>query len=594
MPSTPRVTGSSSPSPARLDDAAKSWAEGFNFISPAAKRLAVARTKAPTSGPEALQRAFALHNTFNDRGDVKLLRASVNQQTVWAIHTQTEGDQGFLELFSDRGKLLATGTTQVGTNPSWDRELGAAREGIVPRTGAPSSVAAFFDSVDAAARAGTASGEKVAAGELREAAKALVGIDLTTSSLDREESAAMYRVLAAETPKLTAGARDFGSKLSALYLDRSPKKLRRLVERAASEVFGGESAFISASKIASAEVQGRKLGPKMASFIGLTGGAWAFSPTQVVPATRAEAIEVLKSAGASSSEARAIADHLAGEDAQLYTGRLLSRPDGRELPRSEGQAVFSASADGAKISAFFHPHVDVPPAEPREAIARLTGVDREPEILKTESVAGGQRFELQWRPFWGGLIQARVTVPNDPAIEPSVDRVSVPVTLQPGLLQALKADLDAFHGPTELLGWVGRDGNGPGFVIAHRPEGQVRPITVSTLRIGLDESGARVATVTPTTFTTADAGLAQELALWILRSEANKAVAAEPNDGLKLQVAMRTGWAQTGDLTRVRSNSPVGFNSRTELYQFEFPRAVGDAPMHVTYAKDGTLRIDGP
>lgn len=599
MPSTPRVTSSASAtSSSRLADAAKRWAEGFNFTSSAAKRLQIARTKAPATGPESLQRTLALYNTFNHHAEVKLLRVPVNQQTVWAIHAQTDGDAGYLELFSDRGKLLASGTTQVGINVAWDTELGAVREQIAPRDITP-AVAAFHDAVDGAARAGTASGEKIAARELRESAKILVGKELTGNSVEHVERAALYRVLAGEPARLTAGARDFGTKLAELYLFRLAPKLTRLVERPASEVFGGDSAFIAESKIASAGVQGRAQGPKIESFKVLCG-PWQVGPTQVVPATRAEAIEVLKSAGASSSEARAIAEHLAGDGAQLFTGQMMSYPPGRNQPRVEGQVVFASTEDGKKVSAFFHPHVVEPPAAPREAIARLTGVDREAEIVSIETIAGGQRFELQWRPPWGvAPIQARVTVPNDPAIEPSVDRVRIPVVLSESMKQVFQNDLLAVHGPTEVLGWVGRDGEGgpgPGFVVVHRPEGQVHPTTISKVKLGINERGERFATVTPMTLIARERGLAEDLAVQLLRSEANKAVAGEPNDPLKFGVAMRTAWLEAGDLTRITTaaDSPVGFNPRTDLFQFELTRAVGDAPMHVTFAKDGTLRVDGP
>lgn len=568
---SPPVNASSAAS--RLLDSAKSWAEGFDFKSSAARRLEVARTKAPTTGPTNLQRAHALYlaHEKNDRGNVHLLQTTAGTQTLWALHTTTDGDPGYLELFSQSGKLLASGTTTVGRNVVWDETPGAVREKVAPRDISP-SVTAFFAAVDESAQPATASGEKLSTGEIKESAKVLVGADLTTGSVDGYESSALYRVLADDAPKLTFGARSFVSRLGELYLDRDPKKLRKLVSDATN---------------ASAEVQGRASGPKMSSFVELTRAAWELLPTQVVPATKTEALELLKSLGSTTAEARARVEQLAGEDGLLYTGQVFSQ--GADwVARPKGQVLFGSSEDGKKIKAHLIPQEIAPPAAPREAIRGLTGVDREVEIRATEQLATGDRFELAWRPARGGTLSARLFVPSN-GDAPEVDRVTVPPVLEAVLVDRLKVLLGPTQGPVDVLGWVGRDGGGmPGFVVAHQPEGARGPLVLSDVRIHL---GGQDATVTPVVIGAADESLARDLALSVSRHYAQQLVADPQHPELmRLEVALRTGWTSSGDLTRIRDDS-AGFNSRTDRFQFQLS-PLGDIGVVVTFAKDGTIRLE--
>ena len=126
----------------------------------------------------------------------------------------------------------------------------------------------------------------------------------------------------------------------------------------------------------------------------------------------------------------------------------------------------------------------------------------------------------------------------------------------------------------------------------HKPAGTRGPIDLVTVRIAL--GGA--ATVTPKAIgtTAADTALARDLALVLARAHAHDMV-KDPGigDDARLEVALRTGWTQANELeAQDASSSPVGFTPASERVQLMLPRVWGDHAVVVTFAKNGTLRIE--
>ncbi|MCK6549185.1 hypothetical protein L6R52_25305, partial [Myxococcota bacterium] len=448
----------SSSARAPLSDAARAWAEGVDFRGTALRRLQIARTKAPTTGPEALQRAFRLHSTWaaNDLGSVRLYRAPIDARAVFALHTTTDGDAGFLELFSERGALLATGVTGVRDDGrgrfrptiTWDDVPGAVRATIAPREVSP-AVPEFQDAIGRARTPGSPSGRTVAGPELVGAAKGLVGDELTPASVDGFENAAIHAVLADASVKLTASARDYGARLGSLYLDQDPKKLRKVEVPATSALTGRDGGWSATARAATAEVQGRRAGPKLGAFLELAKSAWALLPSQLVPATRTEVTTALRASGAKLAEARAVVEALGGADAVWFSGKVISLAEGR-LPRREGIAVFASSADGKKIGGIFVPEVgNSAEIQPREIIRELVGVDREVAVVARAASQDGDRLALEWRPLWGGVVKANLDVPRDGGA-PQVSGVEVPAVLEPNLAQILRGHLAAALGAVDV------------------------------------------------------------------------------------------------------------------------------------------------
>lgn len=99
------------------------------------------RMKLVAKLPKAVQEAF--HFYFNnveqaDWGSVGVYKTTVNGQAVFAVHTSTDGDDGYLELFNYAGKRIATGLTGFADDgkggfvptTTWDKKLGDVRKNI--------------------------------------------------------------------------------------------------------------------------------------------------------------------------------------------------------------------------------------------------------------------------------------------------------------------------------------------------------------------------------------------------------------------------------------------------------------------------------
>lgn len=569
--------------------AAKAWAEGFNFGSrTAVGRLDVARTKAPTTGPEALQRAYAFYRSWedNDLGSVRLLKTQANGQTVYALHTTTDGDDGFLELYSERGALLASGTTGFEPNGRrtvrWDATPGAVRERVVPRDRTP-SVETFFSAIDQAKASGSASGATISKAELREAAKGLVGAELTTASVDGWERAALLKVLAES--KLSSTSRAYAEQLAQLYTAPANTTLSRF----STGTLQG-SAFNRAVKTASASVNASGAPPRLNTMLELSRRAFAGQlPTQVVPVTRAEAQAMLRAAGATAAEAKAALDGLSDAKGQLYAGRFFDQ--GADwIPKAKGLAFFGVSSSGRELKALNVPEKAAPVStpDPRVVIKGLLGVERPVEVLATRATSTGTQFDLAWTPPTGGRIQAKLDVPSDGS-EATVSGLTVPPVVGPTETSLAERVSTATGSPRTGLAYAQL---GSDWLVATRPQAS-GPITLSKVQIAL---GGGSATVTNGTIGSGAAQLdaARQLALGLARVQADALVRdASIPDAARLEVALRTRWATFADLEAVDpADSAVGFDPAKDRAQFMLGRVWGDVAVLVTFQKDGAVRVE--
>lgn len=590
LPSVPAT------STASLTSAAKTWAEGFNFGSASAvERLDIARTKAPTTGPESVQRAYALYRSWedNDLGSVRLLKTTANSQPVYALHTTTDGDDGYLELFTEKGALLATGTT--GFDPSgrrnvtWDTTPGAVREKVAPKDRSP-SVETFFSSINGAQKTSSASGATITTDELREAAKALVGPELTIASVDGWEKAGLLRVLADPASKLTSTSRAYAEQLANLYTDARSTT----VSRFSSKPLGTGSAFQKGATLASGTVGVTGAPPRLNTMVAFSQKAFDTLPSQVVPLTRTEAQTMLRQAGATSAEARAAVDALADAGGTLFGGRSFEQ--GADwIPHATGAVLFGVSASGRELKALHAPTSSPPTVGPvpKDIIKGLLGVDRPVEVTGTRTTATGTQFDLKWLPPTGGSIVAKLNVPRN-GDDATIEALSLPSL---GMTEQALADrlTTALGVPQQVLGYGSvptAPGAGVGFAAAHRPVAG-GPITLSTIQIAV---GGASAEVKPKTLGTgaADLDLARQLALGLARTHAATMV-AEPSipDAARLEVALRTRWTTFTDLQQVDpADSAVGFDAAKDRAQFMLPSVWGDSAVFVTFQKSGTVRVE--
>lgn len=579
-----------------ITTAAKAWAEGFNFGSATAVgRLDIPRSKAPTTGPESLQRAHALYRSWedNDLGNVRLLKPTANGQPVYALHTTTGGDAGFLELFSEKGTLLASGTTgfdQAGKRSiSWDTTLGAVREKVGRRDVSP-SLETFFSAIDDARKSSSPSGSTISATELKEATRALVGSELTTASVDNFEKAGLLRVLADPAAKLTSTSRSYAEQLANLYTEARSTR----VSGFSSKPLGTASAFQSKATLASGTVNATGAPPRMNTMVAFSLRAFNVLPSQVVPVSRSEAQAMLKQAGANAAEAKAAVDAIADAQGTVYAGQFFEQ-GANWIPKATGLALFGVSSSGRELKALNVP-VTAPPAVgpvPKDIIQNLLGVDRNLEVTGTRTTATGTQFDLQWLPPTGGAIVAKLNVPDD-GTEATIEGLSLPSL---GMTEQALADRlnTALGTPQQVLGSGSvraAPGAGVGFAAAHRPVAG-GPITLSTIQVAVHGASAVVKPKLLGT-STSDAGLARQLSLGLARTQA-AAMVADPaiSDAARLEVALRTRWATFSDLQQVKpEDSAVGFNAVNDRLQFMLPSVWGDNAVFVTFQRDGAVRLE--
>lgn len=590
MPTVTRTTTTPTPRAKTPAAAAKAWAEGFNFNSAAAvKKLQVARTKAPATGPTEVRRAFAFYRSWeaNDLGNARLLKTSIDGKPGFALHTTTDGDLGFLELYSDKGTLLASGTTRFDAQGrptiKWDTKPGAVRENVAPKK-MSAAITAYNQAMTKAAKSGSPSGATVSVSELEAAAQNLVGNDLSRRSVDGREQSTLLRSLV--EAKLSPAARAYAEQLAALY---TPAANTTLTGYNAGPL-GTASPFLQNARIAVARTNAAGSPPKLNTIAALAQRAFSQVPTQLQPVTRTEATALLRATGASAADAKAALEQVVDAKGQLYAGRFFDPGANGVVPEVQGLALIGLLASGRELRAIDVATRPTAPAAPdaRAVINRLLGVDRPVEVAATRRTAAGAQLDLVWRPPTGGTLTARLDVPDDGS-EPALSNVELPSVIGPtetGLGERISQRTGV---AVQALSYAQA---GPGWLVAHRPPAG-GPISLSTVRVAVDGT---TAAVTPANIGTGTAQLdvARMLSLGLARVRAEAMVAdAQMPPAAKLEVALRTRWAQFADLQSVDpADSAVGFDPATERAQFMLPRVWGDNAVFVTFPNAGAVRVE--
>ncbi len=396
-----RVTTGSGTGSASL--AARSWAEGLDFSSAASlDRIEVGRAQAPTTGPQSLQRAHAMYQSWSEaqRGTVRLLQTQAQGQTLYALHTTTNGSEGLLEVHSQRGTLLASGTTGRDANGratvQWDVTPGRVRERVAPPNTTP-SVAAFSAAIAQASAAGSASGTTVSRQEILDATKLLVGPELTTSSVDEWERSSLLKVLA--EAKLTPAARTYAEQLVGVATPAADTTLSSLT----TGPLGQGSAFLRSVRTASASVSAAGAPPRLNTMTELSRlGFGGELPSQVVPVTRADALALLRAAGANATEARTAIDSLSDAKGQLFMGRSFEEGPG-VVPTARGQVLFGVPSSGRELRALNLPvaSAPVPPV-----VTAVTGPNERRAKIALEALA--QVVIASQHPWSPAMVEALV------------------------------------------------------------------------------------------------------------------------------------------------------------------------------------------
>lgn len=362
------TTGSGSTS---ATAAARRWAEALDFSNATTlDRLEVGRAQAPTTGPQSLQRAHAMYQSWSEAqgGTVRLLQTQAQGHALFALHTTTNGPEGFLEVYSQRGTLLASGVTGLDANGratvQWDATPGRVRERAAPPATTP-SVAAFNAAITQASAASSASGTTVSRQEIADAAKLLVGAELSTSSVDAWERASLRKVLA--EAKLTPAARTYAEQLANVATPAADTTLSSLTTGS----LGQGSAFLRSVRTASASVGAP---PRLNTMTELSRlGFGGELPSQVVPVTPTDAMALLRAAGANATEARTAIAALSDAKGQLYLGRSFEEGPG-VLPTPKGHVLFGVPSSGRELRALNVPAASAPTpvvSGPNERRARI-------------------------------------------------------------------------------------------------------------------------------------------------------------------------------------------------------------------------------
>ncbi|MBK7861765.1 MAG: hypothetical protein IPJ65_24745 [Archangiaceae bacterium] len=602
------TASTSTPTSTGVDAAtAKAWAKSLDFNGEGIKKLQVSDKQAATTGPAPLRAAFLLFKSWeqNDLGDAREFATSVGGKKLYALHTTTDGDAGYLELFDGRGSLLASGVTgfapdgKGGFKPSvkWDRKPGAERENLAPSNISP-SVVAYHADLKAAQRARSEGGATVTTAELRGAGKELVGDELTVRSIDGYENAALRRTLADGDVSLTASARTLGKELADLYSERDPVQLKNLQAKTGPAATGLQSAWAQSAQFASAELPSGRTTDEMA-MLALTQQGFQQQATQVVPATRPQAVAALVASGASRADATAAVNKLLQRKDALYAGKTFVF-DANGSPTETGTAVFAVTESRQRLASLYVPTAAPPPpanpgVEPRAAIAKLTGVDRDVKVLSTKVQGATTSSQLEWFAPRVGFMRA--TLEQTAGKDDQVSGLQIPATLEQSLKDLHEQRLSAWAGkPVTVAGWVGRDdARGPGFVIAYRDaSAPLARLQVAEMRITLDPNTLDpIVTLTKKVIGAGEEELERDLALNVLRESAHQLLErASASDVARLEVALRTSWVEPQDLPSLRRNSPVGFDSATDQLQLELAQVWGDQAMFATFQKDGQIRLD--
>lgn len=566
--------------PATLTEAAKSWAENVSFRGRAVKTFEVPRASAPTSGPVAVQRAHAFYKAWEqtDVGVVRLYEAKAGAKNVFVVHAQTDGDLGFVELFSDKGQLLASGETSLNAKRkqviTWDTTPGQVRERVAPNDDS-AAISAFAAALETAKQ--PANGRSVTQRELKSATQHLVGTELTSNSVDGFERVVLLKELA--QTNVTAAARADGAALAALYEEPKAATVTNFTKASL-----GTSAFSSRVEVASGRVTAAAAPARIHTMTAFAKRAFERMPAQLVPVSRADAQKQLRDAGATAAEATATLAKLPG---QLFSGRLFD--DSQVIPVTTGSVLFGVDGRSLTAASVRQPN-GTPPinAVPRAKVAELLGVDRDVQVLAERTTAAGKAYDLRWLPPMGGTMEATLSVPNQG--EATFSALKLAPAQEAALKDNLSQRVSTFLGtPREAIGFVGRDdAQGVAFVVAHRTPNSMAPGSASLVRVIV---GGETGAVTTRTFGPQDDGLMRDLALHIARGAAERLVTdAGAGDDARIEVALRTRWAQVEAVDP--DDSPPGFSKTTDQAQYQLSRVWGDNTVFVTFAKNGAVRVD--
>ncbi|MBL8951447.1 MAG: hypothetical protein JNK82_11755 [Myxococcaceae bacterium] len=266
-----------------------------------------------------------------------------------------------------------------------------------------------------------------------------------------------------------------------------------------------------------------------------------------------------------------------------------------DVPRKQAAStgpvqLFGVSSSGRDLKALNVPTAPEPTTgpDPRAVIQSLLGADRPVEVKTTQTSPAGTRFDLAWSPPTGGVISAKLNVPSDGS-SAGIEGVQLPSAIG-SVETGLAGRVTEVTGtPVKGLSYASR---GSDWLVAHQPAAG-GPITLSKVKVAL---GGATASVGPTAIGTSGAQLDQArwLALGLARVHAESMV-ADPNitDAARLEVALRTRWAQAAELEQVApADSAVGFDPAKDRVQFMLPRVWGDNAVLVTFEKDGGVRVE--
>ena len=119
-------------------DVAHGWAEGRDFRG--VWRHSLRTQRDASSLPDSIKQSVSTWMDWEDAdlGSVYVYAVRNTLPRLFAVHTTTDGDNGFLEMFDEEGRALASGATGVGTDGAgnlehrvaWDASFGAVRAAL--------------------------------------------------------------------------------------------------------------------------------------------------------------------------------------------------------------------------------------------------------------------------------------------------------------------------------------------------------------------------------------------------------------------------------------------------------------------------------
>lgn len=342
--------------PLDLASVARDWAHRQDFSSEAMTDARIPRDAVPRL-PSNVKKAVALYATWEqtDLGSSRLFGLELEGRRVWALHTTTDGDDGFLELYDGQGRVLGTGLTGVETKDdgsyaptlTWDKKDFEVRANVTPWVGEP-DVKAFRSALKKARRKDSELGARVTTREMRNAGKALAGPALNVNSVDRFETGFLRATLADAKLDLTRGATHFGTELADLYTQpfadttvkqTSYTRLSHLTQ--IHEPWSRSTHVVFAERSGSPQL-------RIEDVRALTEEAWKVLPSELLPVTVTAAREALEAHGADADEAKRSLASVLPEDGEVYLGKTFRLADW--VPETVGRLIVAMNRAGDRLS----------------------------------------------------------------------------------------------------------------------------------------------------------------------------------------------------------------------------------------------------